>query len=48
MDGGSQGLENRAAVEEEARFGGEGFPDEAQLIEQTYSAVMAELTTSTR
>lgn len=36
------------AEEEEGRFGGEGFPDEAQLTVQTYSALMTGLTTSTR
>lgn len=34
--------------EEEGRFGGEGFPDEAQLTARTYSALMTGLTTSTR
>ena len=37
-----------AAWEEDGRFGGEAFPDEAQLTARTYSALMTGLTTSTR
>lgn len=55
ITGGTSEWENRAVEEqsggpgeEEGRFGGEGFPDEAQLTARTYSALMTGLTTSTR
>lgn len=37
----------RVAEEEPRRFGGEGFPDEAQLTVRTYSTLLTGLTTST-
>lgn len=47
-DGGSQREKSQLEKRwrrKKGRFGGEGFPDEAQLTAQTYSALMTGLTT---
>lgn len=41
-------MAKESGEEEEGRFGGEGFPDEAQLTALTYRILMTSLTTSTR